>query len=117
VASWFRKGYPSAGTRVQIAERACIGTTTLRRIESGAGSAFGEAWGYPRRSTENPWGVAPAECQKLKSMIDDAIGKQVARSERRQVAYSVIIGVLSLAAGWLLSAISPLSALAQLLPR
>jgi len=54
---------------------------------------------------------------KLKSMIDDAIGKQVARSERRQVAYSVTVGVLSLAAGWLLSAISPISALAQLLPR
>jgi hypothetical protein len=55
--------------------------------------------------------------EKLKSMIDDAIGKQVARSERRQVAYSVTVGVLSLAAGWLLSAISPVSALAQLLPR
>jgi hypothetical protein len=54
---------------------------------------------------------------KLKSMIDDAIGKQVARSERRQVAYSIIVGVLSLVAGWLLSAISPLSTLAQLLPR
>jgi hypothetical protein len=55
--------------------------------------------------------------EKLKSMIDDAIGKQVARSERRQVIYSVTVGVLSLAAGWLLSAISPISALAQLLPR
>jgi hypothetical protein len=55
--------------------------------------------------------------EKLKSMIDDAIGKQVARSERRQVVYSVTVGVLSLAAGWLLSAISPVSALAQLLPR
>jgi hypothetical protein len=55
--------------------------------------------------------------EKLKSMIDDAIGKQVARSERRQVAYSVIVGVLSLVAGWLLSAISPLSALTQLLSR
>jgi hypothetical protein len=55
--------------------------------------------------------------EKLKSMIDDAIGKQVARSERRQVAYSIAVGVLSLAAGWLLSAISPVSALAQLLPR
>jgi hypothetical protein len=55
--------------------------------------------------------------EKLKSMIDDAIGKQVARSERRQVAYSVAVGVFSLAAGWLLSAISPVSALAQLLPR
>jgi hypothetical protein len=54
---------------------------------------------------------------KLKSMIDDVIGKQVARSERRQVAYSVIVGVLSLVAGWLLSAISPLSTLTQLLPR
>jgi len=54
---------------------------------------------------------------KLKSMIDDAIGKQVARSERRQIAYSLIVGVVSLLVGWLLSAISPVSALAQLLPR
>jgi hypothetical protein len=54
---------------------------------------------------------------KLKSMIDDVIGKQVAKSERRQVAYSVTIGALSLVVGWLLSAISPVSALAQLLPR
>jgi hypothetical protein len=54
---------------------------------------------------------------KLKSMIDDVIGKQVAKSERRQVAYSVAIGALSLLAGWLLSAISPVSALTQLVPR
>jgi hypothetical protein len=54
---------------------------------------------------------------KLKAMIDDVIGKQVAKSERRQVVYSVAVGVLSLMAGWLLSAISPVSALAQLLPR
>jgi hypothetical protein len=54
---------------------------------------------------------------KLKSMIDDVIGKQVAKSERRQVVYSVAVGVLSLLAGWLLSAISPVAALAQLLPR
>jgi hypothetical protein len=54
---------------------------------------------------------------KLKAMIDDVIGKQVAKSERRQVGYSVAIGALSLLAGWLLSAISPISALAQLLPR
>lgn len=54
---------------------------------------------------------------KLKSMIDDVIGKQVAKSERRQVAYSVVVGMLSLLAGWLLSAISPISALAELLPR
>jgi hypothetical protein len=54
---------------------------------------------------------------KLKSMIDDVIGKQVAKSERRQVAYSVTVGALSLLVGWLLSAISPVSALAQLLQR
>ncbi len=54
---------------------------------------------------------------KLKAMIDDVIGKQVAKSERRQVAYSVTVGALSLLAGWLLSAISPVSALTQLLPR
>jgi hypothetical protein len=54
---------------------------------------------------------------KLKSMIDDVIGKQVARSARRQAAYSVTVGVLSLRVGWLLSAISPASTLAQFLPR
>ena len=54
---------------------------------------------------------------KLKAMIDDVIGQQVAKSERRQVAYSVTVGALSLLAGWLLSTISPVSALAQLLPR
>jgi hypothetical protein len=54
---------------------------------------------------------------KLKAMIDDVIGKQVAKSERRQVVYSVVVGVISLMAGWLLSTISPVSALAPLLPR
>jgi hypothetical protein len=54
---------------------------------------------------------------KLRAMMDDVIGKQVAKSERRQVTYSVAVGALSLLAGWLLSAVSPVSALAQLLPR
>jgi hypothetical protein len=54
---------------------------------------------------------------KLRAMMDDVIGKQVATSERRQVTYSVAVGALSLLAGWLLSAVSPISALAQLLPR
>jgi len=51
------------------------------------------------------------------SRPSSVIGKQVAKSERRQVTYSVAVGALSLLAGWLLSAISPISALAQLLPR
>jgi hypothetical protein len=55
--------------------------------------------------------------ETLRTMIDDVIGRQVAKSERRQISYSVVVGILSLLAGWLLSAISPLSALAPLLSR
>jgi hypothetical protein len=50
-------------------------------------------------------------------MIDDVTGKQVATSERRQGDFAVAIGALSLLSSWLLSAVSPVSALAQLLPR
>jgi hypothetical protein len=45
----------------------------------------------------------------LRVMVDEAIGQQVQASERRQVAYSAVVGVVSLVAGWLLSAISPIS--------
>ena len=45
-ACWSRKACLCAGTRVQAAERACIGTTTRRRTSNGAGSAFGERLGY-----------------------------------------------------------------------
>jgi hypothetical protein len=53
---------------------------------------------------------------RLQSMVDDVIGQQVRASERRQVKYSVVIGIASLVAGWLLSAVSPIS-LAGLLHR
>ncbi len=53
------KACPSAGMRARTAARACTGTTTPRRILSGAGSAFGDSWGYLRRRTENPWGFSP----------------------------------------------------------
>jgi hypothetical protein len=46
---------------------------------------------------------------RLQGMVDDVIGQQVRASERRQVWYSVAIGIASLVAGWLLSAISPIS--------
>jgi hypothetical protein len=39
-------------------------------------------------------------------LVDNIIGKQVKASERRQQIYSVIFGVASLVAGWLLSAFS-----------
>jgi hypothetical protein len=55
--------------------------------------------------------------ETLRTMMDDVIGRQVAKSERRQISYSVVVGVLSLLAGWLLSAVSPLAALAPLLSR
>lgn len=44
----------------------------------------------------------------LRAMVDDVIGRQVRASERRQVAYSAVVGVVSLIAGWLLSGISPI---------
>ncbi len=47
----------------------------------------------------------------LRTMVDDVIGHHVKASERRQVIYSVIVGVVSLLAGWLLSAVSPVSTL------
>lgn len=37
-------------------------------------------------------------------LVDNIIGKQVKASERRQQIYSVVFGVASLVAGWLLSA-------------
>jgi hypothetical protein len=46
---------------------------------------------------------------RLQAMVDDVIGQQVRASERRQVRYSVMIGIASLVAGWLLSAVSPIS--------
>ena len=38
----------------------CIETTTRQGTESGLGKAFGEAWRWPRRRTENPWGFSPS---------------------------------------------------------
>jgi hypothetical protein len=52
---------------------------------------------------------------KLRALVDDAIGQQVIRSERRQTIYAVIAAVASLIVGWLLSAITPASILAGLL--
>ena len=52
---------------------------------------------------------------KLRALVDDAIGQQVKRSERRQTVYAVIAAVASLIVGWLLSAITPASVLAGLL--
>jgi hypothetical protein len=45
----------------------------------------------------------------LRAMVDEAIGQQVRASERRQVAYSAVVGIVSLVAGWMLSAVSPIS--------
>jgi hypothetical protein len=42
----------------------------------------------------------------LRVMVSDVVGQQVRASERRQIAYSAVVGVVSLIAGWLLSAIS-----------
>ena len=52
---------------------------------------------------------------KLRALVDDAIGQQVKRSERRQTMYAVVGAVGSLIVGWLLSAITPASVLAGLL--
>lgn len=47
----------------------------------------------------------------LRTLVDEAIGKQVQQSARRQAIYSAAIALGSLVAGWLLSAISPVSLL------
>ncbi len=40
-------------------------------------------------------------------LVDNIIGKQVKSSERRQQIFSILLGVASLVAGWLLSAFTP----------
>jgi hypothetical protein len=52
---------------------------------------------------------------KLRVLVDETIGKQVKQSERRQATFGSVIAVVSLVVGWLLSAITPASALAGLL--
>jgi hypothetical protein len=53
----------------------------------------------------------------LRVMVDDAIGRQVKLIARRQVAFSFTVGVTSLIVGWLLSAVSPVATLTNLLHR
>jgi hypothetical protein len=53
----------------------------------------------------------------LRVMVDDVIGQQVKSAARRQVTYSFVIGVISLVVGWLLSAVSPVATLTNLLQR
>jgi hypothetical protein len=45
-----------------------------------------------------------SEDPAFSNLVDNIIGKQVKASERRQQIYSVVFGVASLIAGWLLSA-------------
>ena len=47
-------------------------------------------------------------------MIDDVINRHVRTAERRQAFFSAGVGVASLIAGWLLSAISPAGVLLNL---
>lgn len=53
----------------------------------------------------------------LRTMIDDVIGQQVRTTAQRQLVYSFVVGVISLIAGWLLSAVSPVATLTNLLHR
>jgi hypothetical protein len=53
----------------------------------------------------------------LRAMVDDVIGQQMKSAARRQVTYSFLIGVISLVVGWLLSAVSPVATLTNLLQR
>jgi hypothetical protein len=46
VACWSRRGCPSAGIDVQTVRPACAETTTRPGTFNGAGSAFGDSWGY-----------------------------------------------------------------------
>jgi len=50
----------------------------------------------------------------LRGMIDDVINRHVRTAERRQAFFSAGVGVASLIAGWLLSAISPAGVLLNL---
>jgi flagellar biogenesis protein FliO len=51
----------------------------------------------------------------LGRLIDTSIGSQVHASERRQRFFAGTLGIITLVAGWLLSAVSPPAALASLL--
>lgn len=51
----------------------------------------------------------------LFQMVDLSIGQQVKSASRRQARLSALYAAVSLVAGWLLSAITPASALAHLL--
>src|SRR5262249_472255 len=51
----------------------------------------------------------------LGRLIDTSIGSQVHASERRQRLFAGTLGVITLIAGWLLSAVSPPATLASLL--
>ncbi|HEV8192332.1 MAG TPA: hypothetical protein VGP82_12765 [Ktedonobacterales bacterium] len=51
----------------------------------------------------------------LGRLIDTSIGSQVHASERRQRFFAGTLGVITLVAGWLLSAVSPPASLASLL--
>lgn len=44
---------------------------------------------------------------ELGRLVDSTIGRQVHASERRQRVFSLALGIVTLAAGWLLSAVSP----------
>jgi putative transposase len=63
-AFWSPKAGLFAGARAQRVARACIGTTTRRRTESGSGRAVGEGLGYRPRRTENPSGGSPRGVSK-----------------------------------------------------
>jgi hypothetical protein len=51
----------------------------------------------------------------LGRLIDTSIGSQVRASERRQRLFAGTLGVITLIAGWLLSAVSPPATLVSLL--
>jgi hypothetical protein len=51
----------------------------------------------------------------LRALMDDVLGRQIARSKRRQVASTIVVRLLSLLTGWLVPTMSLALALKHLL--
>jgi hypothetical protein len=52
---------------------------------------------------------------ELMQMVDSAIAKRTQAAQRRQTGITIGVALISLPAGWLLSAVSPVAAVTQLL--
>jgi hypothetical protein len=83
--------------------------STLALEEGGVAAALQRQ--QQRLTTLTEW---LADDPQLRNLVDGAIGRQVAASERRQRIYGAILGIASLVVGWLLSLFATTDALAHL---